>query len=122
MWNFNEKPPMHEAALALGLIDLVDDEARRHHAKAVRVIQVELGALSCVDPDAFAQAVDIAGRGRSGDGARLELSRPPGTARCMACGADVTLTRRDAPCPDCASHRLLITSGDQMRLTAIEVA
>jgi hydrogenase nickel incorporation protein HypA/HybF len=87
----------------------------------VRVIQVELGALSCVDPEAFTQAVTAAGRGRSADGARLELSRPAGTAHCMACGADVTLTRRDAPCPDCGSHRLLVTSGDQMRLTAIEV-
>lgn len=115
------RPLMHEAALALGLVDLVDDEARKGGANSVKSMHVELGALSCVDPHAFAQAVDIASRGRAAEGAQLILNRPAGAAHCMACGADVTLTRRDAPCPDCGSHRLLVRHGDQMRLTAIEV-
>jgi hydrogenase nickel incorporation protein HypA/HybF len=112
---------MHEAALALSLIDLVEETAAREGAARVSRIHVELGALSCVEPEAFTQAVLAAAHGRRADGAALALDRPPGLARCMACGDDVTLLRRDDPCPNCASHRLLVTSGDQMRLTAIEV-
>jgi hydrogenase nickel incorporation protein HypA/HybF len=113
---------MHETSLALSLIDLVEDVAIRERASAVRMIQVELGALSCVEPEAFLQAVQAACHGRVGEGARIVLDRPAGSARCLACGDDVTLLRREDPCPGCGSHRLLVTGGDQMRLTAIEVA
>ena len=113
---------MHEAALALSLMELVDEVAQREGARAVRVIEVELGALSCVEPEAFAQAVSVAAMGRLAEGASLSLLRPPGQARCMGCGDDVTLFQRDEACPQCGSHRLLVTAGEQMRLKAIEVA
>lgn len=113
---------MHEAALALSLMELVEDVARREGAARVTAIQVELGALSCVEPEAFCHAVEAAALGRLAQGAALTLDRPPGAARCMACGEDVTLVKREAPCPACGSHRLLVTAGEQMRLTAIEVA
>lgn len=113
---------MHETALAISLIDLVEETARRENAARVNAIEVELGALSCVDPEAFRSAVEVAATGRVAQGARLTLLRPAGSARCMSCGGDVLLNRRDVPCPACGSSRLLVTSGDQMRLNAIEVA
>jgi hydrogenase nickel incorporation protein HypA/HybF len=112
---------MHEAALALGLIELAEDSARREKAHRIRALHVELGALSCVDPEAFAQAVDVAAMGTLAEGAQLRIDRPSGRAHCLACGDDVPLLRRDAGCPNCQSHRLLITDGEQMRLTALEV-
>lgn len=112
---------MHEAALALSLMDLVEDIAAREHARTVRVIEVELGALACVELEAFQQAVQSAAIGRIAERAALRVERPHGAARCMACDADVALSERNAPCPGCGSHRLLVSSGDQMRLKAIEV-
>jgi hydrogenase nickel incorporation protein HypA/HybF len=112
---------MHETALALSLMKLVEEVARQERAVRVRAIEVELGALSCVEPEAFAQAVEAAALGHLAEGAKLVLDRPPGQARCMACGADVTLKARGEPCPHCGSHRLLVTAGEDMRLKAVEV-
>jgi hydrogenase nickel incorporation protein HypA/HybF len=112
---------MHEASLALSLMDIVEEVAAKEDARRVRGIEIELGALSCVEPEAFLTAIESAAAGRIGEGADVRLIRPAGQAHCMGCGDDVTLDQRGAPCPHCGSYSLLVTGGDGMRLVAIEV-
>lgn len=112
---------MHEVSLAVGLLDLVADVMRADAGGAVRSIHVELGGLSCVDEIAFRHAVEAGLLDTPYAGAALILERPAGQAHCMGCGGDVTVLRREDPCPSCGGHRLLVTGGDQMRLIALEV-
>ena len=56
------------------------------------------------------------------EGARLEITTPPGLAWCMPCGTQVPITQRGDACPHCGSHQLQVVQGDEMRVTEIEIA
>lgn len=114
---------MHEASLALSLLDLIADTARRGEASRVLSATVEIGALSPVEPEALAFAFHAAKAELPlVRDARLILQHTDGEAQCMACGALAQLKARGDPCPSCGSFRLLVTAGDAMRLREVEVA
>jgi hydrogenase nickel incorporation protein HypA/HybF len=112
---------MHELALAEGVIGIVLDEARAAGARRVRAITLTLGALSHVDPAALRQGVEIAGAGTIAEGADLAIVTPPGEAWCMDCLGPVEIARRGDPCPGCGGHKLMVTGGDGMQVTELEV-
>ena len=112
---------MHETALAQGVADILADEARKAGARAVRKVRLTLGALSHVDADALAFSLDVATRGGPAEGAELLIDRPSGEAFCMGCGDTVPILRRGDPCPVCGGSQLLVTGGDQLQVTELEV-
>ena len=112
---------MHETALAQGVADILAEEARKAGARAVRKVRLTLGALSHVDADALAFSLDVATRGGPAEGAELRIDRPSGEAFCMGCGDTVPILRRGDPCPVCGGSQLLVTGGDQLQVTELEV-
>ena len=44
---------MHEMALAEGILQLVEETAHREHAREVKLVVVEIGQLSNVEPEAL---------------------------------------------------------------------
>lgn len=112
---------MHEASLALSLVELIEDTVRREGAARAVSATVELGALSHVEPGALLFSFTSAASGGAASGATLRVVRPDGRAACMRCGGEVTVSQRGDPCPQCGSHQLLVTAGDQMRLVEVEV-
>ena len=112
---------MHEMSLAEGMLQLVEDGARRNAAAGVKAVWLEIGALSQVEVDALRFCFDAVTRGSLAEGARLEIVTQPGLAWCMPCGAQVPIARRGDACPHCGSHQLQVVQGDEMRVTEIEV-
>ena len=112
---------MHEMALAESVREIVEDVARRNAARRVDVVRVELGALSCVEPNALRFCFDATMRGSLGEGAELEIVTTPGEAWCMPCGRTVALARIGDACPECGSYQLAVSRGDAMRVVDIEI-
>ncbi|MCU0702262.1 MAG: hydrogenase maturation nickel metallochaperone HypA [Myxococcaceae bacterium] len=113
---------MHEVALAQSIVDIVREQTKGQTFGAVTRVFLRIGALSSVEPEALVFGFDSAARGTVADGARLEIVRTPGTAFCAACGRDVQVAARIDDCPACGSAQLLITGGDELRVTELEVA
>jgi hydrogenase nickel incorporation protein HypA/HybF len=113
---------MHEMSLAEGMLEIVEDTARKNGAAKVRVVWLELGALSHVEAEALRFCFDAVARGGAADGARLEIVTTPGRAWCMQCSDTVDLPRLGEPCPRCGSFQLQVTQGEEMRLREIEIA
>lgn len=112
---------MHEMALAEGMLQLVEDSARRADATGVRAVWLEIGALAQVEVEALRFCFDAVTRGSLAEGARLELVTRPGLAWCLPCATQVPLAQRGDACPHCGSHQLQVQQGDEMRVTEIEV-
>ena len=112
---------MHEMALAEGMLQLVEDGARRNAASGVKAVWLEIGALSQVEVHALRFCFDAVTRGSLAEGARLEIVTQAGLAWCMPCGGQVPITQRGDACPHCGSHQLQVVQGDGMRVTEIEV-
>ena len=112
---------MHEMSLAEGMLQLVEDGARRHDARAVKAVWLEIGALAQVEIDALRFCYDAVTRGTLAEGSRLEIVERPGRAWCLPCGTQVPMLRRGHACPQCGSHQLQVVQGEEMRVTEIEV-
>jgi hydrogenase nickel incorporation protein HypA/HybF len=112
---------MHELALAQGIVDICQRQAMTHSFESVRRVRVEIGALSHVEPEALAQGFLAARSGTIAARAELEILRIAGEAYCVKCGETVTLTSLSDGCPDCGSHQLLVTGGEEMRVKDMEV-
>jgi hydrogenase nickel incorporation protein HypA/HybF len=113
---------MHEMALAQGIVEIVEEHARRLGFPRIRQLRVAIGDLSHVEPRALAFGFEAASRGSAAEGAELVLERVPGRASCLACDAHFPLESRAAPCPDCGSHRIIVTEGEEMRVLDMEIA
>ena len=112
---------MHEMALCEGIIQIVEDEARRQTFSRVKAVCVEIGALSHVAPDAMRFCFEAVAARTIAEGAVLEIVELPGVAWCMACSKSVEIKQRYEPCPACGSYRLQVTAGEEMRVKELEV-
>ena len=113
---------MHEMALAESLVELIEEEARKHAAQRVKTVRLAVGALAAVEPEALAFCFDAAARGAAAEGARLDILYSPGKGWCLDCAEEVPLSERFGACPNCANYHVQMTGGDELRLIELEIA
>jgi len=112
---------MHEMSLAEGVLQLVEDTARREGARQVRRVILEIGQLSSVEPEALRFCFDVVTRHSLAEGAVLEIIDVPGSGWCMPCATTVAISERYGACPQCGSHQVQPTGGTEMRVKEIEI-
>lgn len=112
---------MHEVALAQGIVDIVTAQSKRDGFTRATVVHVEIGDLSNVVPDALVFGFESASRDTPAQGARLNVIRCPGKAWCMDCSAEIEVPSRVALCPKCGGIKWVVTGGEQLRVTELEV-
>ena len=113
---------MHEMSLAEGVLQLIEDAARKDPFKKVTAVWLEIGQLSGVEPEAMAFCFDAVTRGTVAEGARLEIIALPGQGRCLACARTVPMTEMFGECPHCGDFPLQVTAGTEMRVKELEVS
>lgn len=112
---------MHEMSLAEGMLQIVEDTARRNDAGKVSVVWLEIGKLAPVELEALRFCFDAASRGGVAEGARLEIIETPGVAWCIPCGERVGIDAIGDACPRCGSYQLQVVEGGGMRLKEIAI-
>ena len=113
---------MHEMSLCLSLVDLLAERLRAEGGTRVLRVQLAIGALGHVEPDALAFCFDSAARGGPAEGASLDIEIIPGRAWCFDCGQGVAIGSRQDACPECGGSALRIDDGDQLRVSSMEIA
>jgi hydrogenase nickel incorporation protein HypA/HybF len=109
---------MHELAIA----DCIVAIASRHAAgRRVTKVEVRVGRLRQVVPDALAFAFPLVAEGTCVAGAELELEEVPATARCGTCGAESVLDGFPLLCPGCGSAELELVSGEELLVDSLEL-
>lgn len=112
---------MHEMSLAGGILQLVEDAARRERFARVTRLRLEAGALSGVEVRALRFALESMVAGTVLAQARIEIDEPPATAWCLQCNATVAIRSRLDACPDCGGHRIQPTGGTELRVIEMMV-
>jgi hydrogenase nickel incorporation protein HypA/HybF len=112
---------MHEMSLTEGVVEILQEEARKQGFSRVRLVRLEIGAIGGVDPQAMAFCFDAVTRGTLAEGARLEIVTTPGQGWCLDCGKAVPLSERFGACPECGHHHVQMTGGGEMRVKELEV-
>lgn len=112
---------MHELSLSNGMLDIIRQQALEQRFARVRVVRMEIGALSCVEPDALKFCFESVTLGSVAEGAALHIVTVPGEAWCWDCQTSVSLLRRGEACARCGGYRLQVRDGEQIRLKELEV-
>jgi hydrogenase nickel incorporation protein HypA/HybF len=112
---------MHEMALAEGILQLVEETAQREHAQRVKLVVLEIGQLSTVEPEALKFCFDAVTRGSIASGAALEIVNVPGVGWCMECADTLPMSELFGACPQCGSYQMQVTGGTEMRVREIEI-
>jgi len=112
---------MHELSLAGGILQLVEDVARREAFGRLKALRLEAGALSGVEVRALRFALDSLAPGTVLAGARIDIDEPPAQAWCLGCNQSVPIRSRLDACPACGSVRLQPTSGTELRVVDLLV-
>jgi hydrogenase nickel incorporation protein HypA/HybF len=109
---------MHELSIADGVVQIVS-----RHARGRRVARVELrvGHLRQVVPDALDFAWQVLTEGTELDGAELSMEEVPATVHCEVCGAETRLAAFPAQCGACGSLSVEVTGGDELLVDALEL-
>lgn len=112
---------MHEMSLAEGVLQIVEDTARRENAGRVKLVVLEIGRLSSVEPEAIRFCFEAVTHGSVAQGAALEILDVPGAGWCMLCAETVPMEDRYGGCPKCGSYQVQATGGTEMRVKEIEI-
>lgn len=113
---------MHEMAICESIRGIIEEEAARQDFRKVGRVCLEIGRLSAVEVEALKFGFDVVMRGSLAGDARLEIVETEGRAWCMPCGQSVPIAARFDPCPDCGSHQLQVTGGEEMKIRELEVS
>ncbi len=112
---------MHEMSLAESVLQLVEETAIREKAQRVKLVVLEIGRLSSVEPEAMRFCFEAVTRDSIAQGASLEIVVTPGLGWCMPCGAEVEMAESYGACPRCGSYQVQPTGGMEMRVREIEI-
>lgn len=109
---------MHEMSISQGIIDLCLEHAG---GRRVTSVDVEIGELSSVVPEAIEFCFEACSRETALEGAQLNIVRVPGAGQCQGCGRETVLTELYGSCLHCGSSRVTIVTGEELRVREIEV-
>ncbi len=112
---------MHEISLCENLLQVLESEAVKQCYNKVKTVWIEVGDLSCVQPDAMLFAFNVITRDSLAEGAELKIISIPGTAWCDECKAKVVVKYRFDECLHCGNPLLEADSGGDMRIKELEV-
>lgn len=112
---------MHELAIAVSLVEQIEQVAREQRAAAVRRIRLRVGRLSGVDPEALREAFPLAAADTAAADGELVVQVVEARVRCRACG------RRSEPeapflyCVHCGAGDVDVEAGRELDIQSVEV-
>ena len=109
---------VHELSLADAVVRTVCAHAR---GRRVTKVELKVGHLRQVVPDALAFAFELVSEGTSAEGAELALEQLPVRVACRACGDEHTIADFPLACPRCGGVDVEVVAGEELSVEAIEV-
>jgi len=112
---------VHEVSLAIEIVRTIVDAATANGALRVESAEIELGDLTCVDPETLRFAFEVARKDTVAANCVLHIHPVALVVRCAACGFEGAQSREELFCPDCEQSSLSILKGRELRVLSIEV-
>lgn len=112
---------MHELSIAMNIVEICTEEASKAGAIKVTAVEVEIGEISGVIPEALEFSWDVATRETSLEQAELVIIRKDAIARCLDCGREFIMEDMLSPCPSCKNFGNEILQGKELKIKAITI-
>ncbi|MCP8690344.1 hydrogenase maturation nickel metallochaperone HypA/HybF [Marinobacterium sedimentorum] len=111
---------MHELSLCQSLCQSLEQEIRTRRLTRVLSVQLAVGSLSCVEPQALEFCFGAMDKAAPLNGCKLYIRRQPGDARCRQCASCYPLEHWLDPCPACGALERDLAGGDDVLIEQME--
>ena len=109
---------MHELSIAEAIVEV----AERHAAgRRVYSVDVKVGHLRQIVPNALAFAFELTAKGTCLEGAELRIEQVPAAGHCRACGAETVLEGFPLMCAACSALDVEVTAGEELLVNSLEL-
>ncbi|MGQ0285887.1 hydrogenase maturation nickel metallochaperone HypA [Pasteurellaceae bacterium 22721_9_1] len=112
---------MHELSLTQNIIEIVEQQCKENHANKVTDIWLEIGPLSCVEPNAIEFCFEVSTQGTIMENCQLHFIPISAQAYCWQCAKLVEIKAHHDSCPICNSSHLQAQTGNELRIKEIAV-
>jgi hydrogenase nickel incorporation protein HypA/HybF len=112
---------MHEFAITMNVLDIVEEEAKKLNAKIVHEIEIDVGELSGVDYDALDFTMQYTIKSELLEHAKLVINKIPAKARCNTCNQEFDISDFYDACPKCNNFDHTILQGKELKVKAIKI-
>ena len=109
---------MHELALAEAVVAIA---AGHSHGRRVARVELEVGVLRQVVPEALAFSFELVAQGTAAEGAELALDEVPVRLACRVCAAETAVDAFPLACPRCGALEVDVKSGEEFQIVALEL-
>ncbi|MHC4942231.1 MAG: hydrogenase maturation nickel metallochaperone HypA [Planctomycetota bacterium] len=110
---------MHEFSIATALIEQVLAVAKVNQLDTVREVELDVGALQLVVPEALEAAFEAVCEGTPAAGAKLIQQEVPPKARCRDCGRIFIASIDRFQCEHCGEANTELVEGREIILKSI---
>lgn len=111
---------MHELSIVEGMMGIIEETAKEHALSRVSRIQLRIGKMRQVVPDALQFAFEAVGRGTVAEGAEIRITTVPTKAHCDECGTDFSVEEFCFICTACGSGRIAVIEGKELYIDSLE--
>jgi hydrogenase nickel incorporation protein HypA/HybF len=113
---------MHELSIIHSIIEAVETEVSgRLGQYRVETLNLHIGALAGVEIDSLEFLWPAAVQNTALENAECRIERIAGQAKCQDCGSAFEIEQYYDPCPQCGSHLLHVTAGEELKIKSIEL-
>jgi hydrogenase nickel incorporation protein HypA/HybF len=112
---------MHEASLAMNIIDIVTGEMKKYPGQKLKKIFVDIGDFTHIDAETLQFAYEVASKDENLAQSTLEISKIPLILSCKSCKKEFSGEEYIFTCPSCKSKEIEILKGREFRITELEV-
>ena len=113
---------MHELSIAISIVEMAEEEARRRGGTHVSAVHLKLGLLSGVVEEALRFSYGVSCEGTMLEGSELVIEETLVVVYCENCQAERSLSSIQAFfCPVCSTPAPRVISGQELELVAMEM-
>ena len=112
---------MHELSVVQSILEIVQQHLPDGNAKSVKAIRVKVGEMSGVAPESLEFCFASLAQNTPLRNATLQIDLVPYSLHCAQCATTFTSNDGTMICPICGGHEAEVLSGDELRVSEIEL-
>ena len=112
---------MHELSIAVNIVEIAEESARRENANIITDITIDVGAQSGVVLEALKMAMESANKDTMLESANIIINVIEAEVKCLECGTFYAPDDLFTPCPKCNSLQTEIVKGKDLKVRSLSI-
>lgn len=111
---------MHEMSIALGIVNIAEEEAKKAAVNSFAAIDLEIGTLAGIEFDSLDFVWEAAVRDTVLEKAEKRITKINARSKCVDCDHEYPIKYIHDSCPKCGSFLKTILHGKELRVKSLE--